>query len=189
MANTFEHFLGRSLSHVVRFNGTPQHFIESVAEHSFYTVYFATTILYFLKQAGEEIDEAKVLKMASIHDVEEGFSGDIVNPFKHYNDQILEAIRSVNEQTIAFMFENLPQGLQEEYIAIWKEEAAQRSKESQVVKLADRLSLVSKCYEEMQVGNVFFKPIYEGEVKRIERMNYPWWNAIRGNILPPTLGI
>lgn len=189
MGNTFEHFLSRSLSHVVRFNGTPQHFVESVAEHSFYTTYFATTILYFLKLAGEDIDEAKVLKMATIHDVEEGFSGDIVNPFKHFNDQIMKAIREVNEQTIVLMFEKLPPGLQEEYINIWKEESAQRTKEAQVVKLADRLSLVSKCYEEMHVGNVFFKPIYEAELKRIGQMNYPWWNKIRDSIMPPTLGI
>ncbi|MCL4405131.1 MAG: HD domain-containing protein [Patescibacteria group bacterium] len=189
MSNTFEHFLGRSLSHVVRFNGTPQHFTESVAEHSFYTVYFATTVLYFLKQAGEEVDEAKVMKMAAIHDVEEGFSGDIVNPFKHYNEQILDAIRSVNEQTIGSMFENLPAGLQEEYIVLWKEESAQRTKESQIVKLADRLSLISKCYEEMKVGNVFFKHIYEGEIKEMGQINYPWWQKIRDDIMPPTLGI
>ena len=61
----------------------------------------------------------------------------------------------MNEQTIVLMFEKLPPGLQEEYISIWKEESAQRSKEAQVVKLADRLSLISKCHEEMRVGNVF----------------------------------
>lgn len=189
MAKTFDHFLNRSLSHVVRFNGNPQHFIESVAEHSFYTAYFATTILFFIKKAGEEIDEAKVLKMATIHDVEEGFSGDIVNPFKHFNDEIIQAIRKVNEQTVWFMFENLPKELQEEYIALWKEESTQATKESQVVKLADRLSLVSKCYEEMQVGNsAFFKPIYEAEIKRISKMGYPWLNKIRGEFMFPEVG-
>ncbi len=189
MNDAFEHFLDRSLAHVTRFNGKPQHFPESVAEHSFYTAYFASVILYFLRNAGEEVDEAKVMKMAIVHDAEEGFSGDIVNPFKHFNDQILSAIASVNEQTIGFMFEHLPQGLREEYINIWKEESVQRTKEAQVVKLADRFSLVSKCYEEMKVGNDFFRPIYEGELQRIDKLNYPWWQKIKADIMPPTLGI
>ena len=184
MNETFKHFLDRSLAHVVRFNGNPQHFPESVAEHSFYTAYFASVVLFFLKKAGEKVDEAKVLKMALIHDVEEGFSGDIVSPFKHFNKEIMLAIEKVNEETIGFMFENLPKELHNEYLKIWKEESAQDAIESQVVKLADRLSLVSKCYEEMKVGNTFFTPIYEAELKRIEGISYPWWQKIKADIMP-----
>jgi len=183
MSKIFEHFLDRSLAHVVRFNGKPQQFTESVAEHSFYVAYFTTILLYFLRKAGEPIDEAKALKIAVVHDMEEAFSGDILTPFKHYNEEILKAIRKVNRDTIPMMFEDLPQELGTEMVNLWLEDAEQSSKEAQVVKLADKLSLISKCYEETKVGNDYFKPIYDRELDKLENIKYAWWQKIKKNIL------
>src|SRR3989344_3599901 len=100
MADTFNHFLNRSLAHVKRFNSQPQHFPESVAEHTFYVAYFTIILSSFLKRAGEPVDETKAIKLALLHDMEEAISGDILNPFKHYNDEVLSAIRKVNKETI-----------------------------------------------------------------------------------------
>jgi len=180
---TFEHFLDRSLAHVVRFNGKPQQFTESVAEHSFYVTYFTNILLYFLKKAKEEVDEAKALKIALVHDMEEAFSGDILTPFKHYNEEITEAIRKVNRDTIPMMFENLPENLGLELVELWRQDAEQSSKEAQVVKLADKLSLISKCYEEMKVGNDYFRPIYEKELEKLKSLKHPWWHKIKKEIL------
>jgi len=182
MTEIFKHFLDRSLTHVVRFNAKPQQFQESVAEHSFYTVYFTSILLYFLKKVGEKIDETKALKMAIVHDMEEAFSGDILTPFKHYNEEILEAIKKVNRDTIPLIFEDLPKELGKEYVSLWEEETEQVSKEAQVVKLADKISLISKCYEETKVGNEFFKPIYERELEKIKNVEYPWWQKIKKEI-------
>jgi len=183
MSKIFEHFLDRSLAHVVRFNGKPQQFPESVAEHSFYVTYFTTILLHFLKKAGEPVDEAKALKIALVHDMEEAFSGDILTPFKHYNEEILGAIRKVNRDMIPMAFENLPQELGKEMISLWLEDAEQSSKEGQVVKLADKISLISKCYEETKVGNDYFKPIYERELDKLKNISHPWWQKIKENIL------
>lgn len=175
--------MDRSLAHVVRFNGKPQQFIESVAEHSFYVTYFTSILLYFLKKEREEIDEARTLKIALVHDMEETFSGDILTPFKHYNEEIAEAIRKVNRDTIPLMFEDLPEDLSAEFIKLWTEDAEQSSKEAQVVKLADKLSLISKCYEEMKVGNDYFKPIYDSQLIKLREIKYPWWQKIKSEIL------
>lgn len=183
MSKTFEHFLDRSLAHVVRFNGKPQQFTESVAEHSFYVTYFTSILLHFLKKVHEEIDEAKTLKIALVHDMEEVFSGDILTPFKHYNEEITEAIRKVNRNTIPLMFENLPKDLSSEFIKLWTEDAQQSSKEAEVVKLADKLSLISKCYEETKVGNNYFKPIYDSQLIKLREIEYSWWQKIKAEIL------
>src|SRR3989338_9852322 len=129
MSNVFQHFMDRALAHVKRFNNRPQHFPESVAEHSFYVIYFTTILLYFLKNSGEEIDEAKTIKMAVLHDMEETVSGDILNPFKHYNEEIVSTIRKVNQETIALVFENLPEDLSAEFVELWKEESKKETKE------------------------------------------------------------
>ena len=187
MADTFNHFLNRSLAHVKRFNSQPQHFPESVAEHTFYVAYFTIILSSFLKRAGEPVDETKAIKLALLHDMEEAISGDILNPFKHYNDEVLSAIRKVNKETIGLMFEDLPKDLGAELIEIWNEDLERETKESQIIKVADRLSLIAKCYEEIKAGNGFFEPIYERELGKLYKLELSWWQKIKDDILPPAV--
>src|SRR4030066_1982751 len=108
MAKVFDYFLNRDLAHVSRFNNRPQHFPESVAEHSFYVAYFVLIICSLLEKKKIKVDTKKALAMALIHDSEEAFSGDILNPFKHFNEKVFSAIREVNKETIGEMFADLP---------------------------------------------------------------------------------
>ena len=98
MSNIFEHISSRALAHVMRFNSRPQHFQESVAEHSFFTAYIASILCDLLKKEGMEINQEKVLTMALIHDSEEIFSGDILGPFKHRSPELTKAIKLVNQE-------------------------------------------------------------------------------------------
>ncbi len=183
MSNIFKHFLNRSLAHIKRFSNEPQHFPESVAEHSFYATYFTSIICHFLKEKGEEVNEAKAIKMALVHDMEESFSGDIIGPFKHYSEELLEAIRKVNQEVIQEVFEDLPKNLSQEFISLWQEELEQKSLESQVVKVADKLSLISKAYEEIKGGNAYFQNTYDKEMEKLEALAYPWWQKIKADLL------
>ena len=184
MNKVFRHFLDRSLSHVVRFNSTPQQFQESVAEHSFYVAYYTSILVFFLREAKEEINEAYALKIALLHDMEERFSGDILTPFKHYNEDVLHAIRKVNEEMISLVFEDLPPRLNNEFVALWKQDVELTTREAQVVKVADKLSLLSKCYEEIKIGNEYFQPIYERELERLISFPWPWWQKVKKRVLP-----
>lgn len=183
MPKFFDHFLNRNLAHVVRFNNRPQHFPESVAEHSYYVAYFALLLCKVMTKHNLEVDTTKVLQMALIHDSEEGFSGDILNPFKHYNDRVFEAIREVNKEMIDEVFADLPDNLAKELIQIWKEENAATSLEAQVVKVADKLSLLSKCFEEIKAGNLYFKEIYSRELKELSNLDWDWWEKVRSEVL------
>jgi len=179
----FEHFLDRSLAHVVRFNSRPQHFPESVAEHTFYVAYFSSLLMSFLKETGEEINEARVLKMALVHDMEESFSGDILTPFKHFNEEIVQAIDKVNQQVVHLVFENLPNNIRSEYVSLWAENSEHQTIEAQIVKVADKISLLAKCREEMKAGNDYFRRIYERDMEKLREAEYPWWRKIRPEIL------
>jgi len=128
--------------------------------------------------------EAHALKIALLHDMEERFSGDILTPFKHYNEDVLNAIRKVNEEMIQLVFEDLPPKLREEFVGLWNQDIALTTREAQIVKVADKLSLLSKCYEEIKIGNEYFKPIYEREVERLAALPWPWWQEIKEHILP-----
>jgi 5'-deoxynucleotidase len=183
MKKFFDHILNRDLAHVVRFNNRPQHFPESVAEHSFYVVYFSILLTRVMKKKGIEVDQLETLGMAAVHDMEEGFSGDILNPFKHYNDKVFEAIREVNRQTVTEVFADLPAWLSKDMVDLWKKENAQDSTEAQVVKIADKLSLLAKCREEIDTGNTKFQEIYEREMEELNSLEWDWWVQIRVEIL------
>jgi putative hydrolases of HD superfamily len=182
--NIFPHILNRGLAHVMRFSSTPQHFPESVAEHSFYTAYIVSLLSDLVEKVGERVDREKAISMALIHDTEEMFSGDILTPFKHYSLEVKDAIQKVNEQVVPQVFENLPEAMREKYITLWNEESKGKSIEAQMVKVADRLSLLAKCTEEVKVGNDFFKPIYNMQLTLLKELDASWWQKIKKEVLP-----
>ena len=184
--NVFSHLLNRSIAHVKRFNSRPQHFPESVAEHSFFVAYITTILCNLLKEAGEDIQKEKAVEMALVHDMEESFSGDILTPFKHYSKEVTFAIRKVNKEIIQDVFADLPKELASHYVALWNEEGEGETKEAQLVKVADKLSLVAKCAEEVKVGNEFFQEIYNSQLEWLQSYEKPWWEKIKNKILDTT---
>lgn len=182
----FPHILNRGLAHVMRFSSTPQHFPESVAEHSFYTAYYVSLLCDILQKADIEANREKAITMALIHDTEEMFSGDILTPFKHYSNEVKETIQRVNREIIPQMYEGLPEDMKAKYIALWNEDSNGESMEAKIVKVADRLSLLSKCAEEVKVGNGFFENIYETQLQFLRDFDASWWKKIRDQVLPKT---
>ncbi len=183
MAKIFDHILNRDLAHVVRFNNRPQHFPESVAEHSFYVAYIVLIICHLLDKKKVKVDTKKALSMALIHDAEEAFSGDILNPFKHFNEKVFQAIRAVNKQTIGEVFADLPTDLNNELVGLWNSESAADTIEAQVVKAADTLQLLAKCYEEVKAGNAYFNDIYKERLSHMNNLDLTWWKKIKNEVL------
>jgi 5'-deoxynucleotidase len=183
MVNIITHIKNRALSHVVRYSARPQHFQESVAEHSFYTAYITNLLCDLLSRAGEEVNKEKAVTMALIHDMEEMYSGDILGPFKHYSKEVSSAIRTVNEELIKETFSDLPDDLAKEYENLWVEEGKQVSIEAQLVKKADQLSLIAKCAEEVKAGNGYFEKIYKKHLEKLQEDNTPWWTKIKREVL------
>ena len=183
MAKIFEHFLNRDLAHVIRFNNRPQHFPESVAEHSFYVAYITLILSNLLEKKKIKVDTKKALAMALVHDAEEAFSGDILNPFKHFNEKVYKAIRDVNQQMVGEIFTNLPKDLSSELQHLWNTENSAKTIEAQVVKIADKLQLLSKTFEEMQAGNTYFEGIYKDQLSLLKKLSFSWWEKIRDEVL------
>ena len=180
----FKHIQNRSLAHVMRFNLKPQHFPESVADHSYFTAYIVSILCHLLEKEGEAVDKQKALEMALVHDMEEMFSGDIVTPMKHHSPELAAAIQKVNKELIGDVFAGLPQEMASHYVALWNEEGKGESLEAQVVKVADKFSLISKCAEEVRVGNEFFQEIYDAGLKFLQEYDKPWWQKIKNQVLP-----
>ncbi|OGY26942.1 MAG: hypothetical protein A2Z11_02695 [Candidatus Woykebacteria bacterium RBG_16_43_9] len=183
MAKIFEHLLNRDLAHVIRFNNRPQHFPESVAEHSFYVTYITLIICSLLQKKKIKVDAKRALSMALVHDAEEAFSGDILNPFKHFNEKVYKAIRDVNRQMVGEMFADLPKDLSRQLVQLWNSENASKSIEAEIVKVADKLQLISKCFEEIQAGNTYFEEILKEQLRVLKKLDFPWWKKIADEVL------
>ena len=132
MNSTFRHIQNRSLAHVMRFNLKPQHFPESVADHSYFTAYIVSILCHLLEK-DLVVDKQKALDMALVHDMEEMFCGDIVTPFKHYSAEVEMAIQKANKELINNVFAGLPKTLAKHYIALWNEEGGGQTLEAQIV--------------------------------------------------------
>lgn len=179
----FDHIKDRSLTHVVRFNSTPQHFRESVADHSFFVAYISSLLCRLLREKGVKIDAERATTMALVHDMEEIISGDILSPFKHHSKELNNAIRRVNRKRIKDVFDDLPKKLAAYYTALWREENEQKTIEAQLVKASDTISLLAKCHEEVKAGNEFFLKIYKFEYKNLEKIDHSWWKKIKKDVL------
>ena len=186
MKRIFKYISDRTLSHIIRFNRMTQHFPEDVAEHSFYTAHFTQILCDLLAVRKIKIDALRAISMALLHDQEEALTGDIITPTKRGSEKISEAIDELNKDLIKLRFEGLPESLARAYVKLWLEEEASQTIEAQIVKVADKLSLIAKCFEEIEAGNSYFEEIYKEQFTSLKKLDYPWWKKIRSSVLPET---
>ncbi len=103
---------------------------ESDAEHSWHLAVF----LILLEDEFDNIDSAKLLKMALIHDLPEIYAGD-TNPYRGDTTNKEEKEKRAAEK----LFSMLPESAAQNLSALFDEYISQESLESQIVKSADKL--------------------------------------------------
>ncbi|MCP4110940.1 MAG: HD domain-containing protein [Desulfobacteraceae bacterium] len=103
---------------------------ESDAEHSWHLALF---LILFEKELGTA-DLLKMLKLALIHDLPEIYAGD-TNPYR--GDMTDKAENE--KQAADKLFSLLPEELKNEFTDLFNEYINQETKESQIVKSADKL--------------------------------------------------
>ena len=111
--------------------GVPRERCESVAEHSFGVAMLA----FWLAQARPELDAAKVLRMALLHDLGEVYAGDITP-----GDGVNEGEKHRREaEGVRTILSRLPDGQGD--IQLWDEFEAGVSPEARFVRQIDRLEM------------------------------------------------
>ena len=127
---------------------------ESVAEHSFCVALLA---LVLADEYSVELDTAKVIRMALIHDLGEIYIGDFTPEDKIDRNDKYE----LEKQSIVKVLDKLPHGFK--WIALWEEYEIGESAESQFVKQLDKLemALQASVYEHQGLADlsVFFNSV------------------------------
>ena len=174
--------LNRRLAQIKRYHATPLHQNETVAEHSFYVAIIARALCGLLTEKGVKVNTLEVVDKALIHDIEEMFSGDIIQPFKHANSTLRKLIGKLNEKFVDAAFEGLPKKLARHFKILWGEYHLEGKLEDKIVKIADRLSLVAYCLEQIRLGNTYMVEILKNGVKLLKDYKFPWLKPILADV-------
>lgn len=179
--NVVDFILGhlRRLVHTSRFSTVPQSFGESVAEHSYFVAMYARVLSYYAIKNGHNVNLQEILERALLHDAEEVFSSDIVYPFKHYGDGGLAAeIDKINQTVIHDVFSTLPKELADTFVSIWKRAKKEDTIETEIIKVADVLSLLSHAFEQIHMGNHYFIRIAKAGINQLRKSKIEWYPTL-----------
>lgn len=174
--------LNRRLAQIKRYHATPLHQNETVAEHSFYVAMIARAICGVLAEKGIKVKTQEVLEKALIHDIEEMFSGDIIQPFKYSDPTLKGLIDKLNLKSVEKAFEGLPPTLALHLKTLWKDYHAEATLEDKIVRISDRLSLIAYCLEQIRLGNHFMIEILTNGMKILSHYKFSWLVPIMGDI-------
>ena len=123
---------------------------ESVADHTLRVSVLAMIIADILREEGVTTNIETVLRMSLIHDLPEALIGDMD---RGATDIVGEDLKiGFENKALTKILDNLPKGLQESYGKIWKEYATGITRESKIVKAADKLEPIIQAHELTSAG-------------------------------------
>jgi 5'-deoxynucleotidase YfbR-like HD superfamily hydrolase len=109
---------------------------ESVADHSFRTVFMAMMLGDTL-----DVDSEKLIRMAVLHDLAEVMAGDITP----HDGISREEKRIMEEEGLRKLLVDIPDA--NSYIELWLEYEAQESKEAKILREIDKLEMAIQAVE------------------------------------------
>ena len=120
---------------------------ESVADHS-----YSAAVIAMLISDHAGLDTERVVKMALLHDLAEGVTGDIVPGSMDPDEK-----HRLEREAMHRILDGLPERLKDAYGAIWREYVSAQTPEARLVHDADRLDmgLQAHRYRALLDGRIF----------------------------------
>lgn len=155
-----------NLDTVKRWNGSYNLVPDNDATHSFRVASLAlfNGLLETERFGNKNIDLYMLLAKATLHDLPEALSGDVVSNFKHNNAGIKDAFQQYERETAQFMISKLPPLFHEDMIAFI---AHSKSDDyiGEMVDIADKLDALIKASLEMRNNPHYAETYYKQLVK------------------------
>lgn len=150
------------IRNVIRFSNSTRIKDESVAEHTYFTAYYALVLaMTLIVEEGVHIDMGTLLTSAILHDMDESKSGDFVRHFKYMDFDIKRHIEDASDKIMRNAFDPIfvkeRLNMRENEPAhslhyLWKY-AKEDTLEGDIVAFADFLSVLSYVMNELDCGN------------------------------------
>ncbi|WP_054023743.1 YfbR-like 5'-deoxynucleotidase [Bacillus sp. FJAT-28004] len=157
-----------NLDTVKRWNGSYNLVPDNDATHSFRVASLAlfNGLLEIERFGNKNIDLYKLLAKATLHDLPEALSGDVVSNFKHNNPDIKHAFEQYEKETAQFMINKLPSFFHEDMTEfIVNSKSADENGE--LVDISDKLDALIKASLEMR-NNPHYADTYYNQLVKVQ---------------------
>lgn len=142
------------IRNVVRFSNSTRIKDESVAEHSYFTAYYALVLGHVLSNVeGVSVDFGTMLTGALVHDIDEAVSGDFIRHFKYQDPELHKRLDDASSKLMEGAFSSTSEALTGPLYAGWKSAKQDSTVEGDLVAFADFLSVLSYVMNEIDCGN------------------------------------
>lgn len=135
------------LSHVFRYSSLPVNRPENVAEHSFYVSLYSLALAKQLEEIGVEVNKAKLLESAILHDLDEAMSGDFLRAVKYGIPGLKEALDDASNSFFLTICDSL--GIS----SVNPKEFKSDDHEGHILAYVDLLCVVQYAVKELISGN------------------------------------
>ena len=157
---------------------------ENIAEHSHSVAVIAHALCIIgNKKFEKDYDAERCAVLALYHDTTEVITGDMPTPVKYYNEDIKSVYKDIERIAGERLLAMLPKEFKEDYVPLF-EKQNEDEKLWKIVKAADKISALIKCFEESRMGNQEFSIALESQQKIVDNIDLPEVDYFRKKFLP-----
>lgn len=149
------------MSNISRYNTRYRIKNESVAAHSFYTIWFASVLCSHFGLKPEVTQ--KVMECAMVHDIPEIYINDITYDCKQMIPEITSMLAPYEEAIVSKLSDEAAE-------ILFHPTTPEQKLINAIVRYADVVSVKQYSISELKLGNTTFKSIFEGANERIEEL-------------------
>ena len=168
------------IRHVIRFGTVARTRDENVAEHSFFTAFYAMMIARELGWGHDEL--GKLLQRCLIHDFEEAESGDFPRPFKYSSPELKQALDVAGEKAFDITFGSLLEGTDLLLLKGLWQTAKDDTQIGRLVSFADFLSAAAYLLDEVRSSNQSITKYCTTMKEQSKKFNDPIYDFIRPQV-------
>ena len=144
---------------------------ETLSQHSLETAFIAHALAVITNEKlGGNINADRVALVAMFHDAPELLTGDLPTPVKHGSKNIESAYEEIEKEAIDVFINMSPEFMKNTVKDIFYE---QNKEILHLVKAADKISALIKCYDEKRAGNGEFDDAAISTAKSLDKMDCP----------------
>jgi 5'-deoxynucleotidase YfbR-like HD superfamily hydrolase len=150
-------------------SGIKQDDLSNLAEHHYLVTFIAWQLGRLVQRSGGEIDLAKVLEFALIHDLGELFGGDIAMPYAKVNPAAREKAKAFEAENHKFLAKFFSDD-QEHFAQLSEEVLDAKSDEALIAKIADYIEVTQYRFYMEKISNADFQLVAPKIREKIEKM-------------------
>lgn len=147
---------------------------ENLSEHTAETalIVHILALVACVEYTQPDVRPEVVAVAALYHDASEILTGDMPTPVKYKNEELKNAYKALERESVASLAALLPPALQPALSPYLTGDVLTPAEQT-LLKAADRICALLKCEEEAAAGNTEFRTAHAQQVELLQAMNCP----------------